>query len=197
MLRVVKLGGSLLDAPRLPDWLEALSGAGGQVVVVPGGGPYADAVRITQARLGFSDATAHRMALLAMEQYGLALCDLHPGLLPAASSQTIAAILERGRTPVWQPAAMCLQAPDIPEAWSVTSDSLAAWLAGVLDADALALIKHGPDGVHAFDPAADRHRVDTAFAGFAAAFGRPVGILGHDDPAALGAWLAKAKAKAD
>ena len=191
MLGVVKLGGSLLDAPGLPAWLEVLARAGGQVVVVPGGGPYADAVRSTQARLGFPDTTAHRMALLAMEQYGLALCGLAPGLQPAASVQAVAAILEQGRTPVWQAAAMCLQAPEIPEAWSVTSDSLAAWLAGVLGADALALIKHGPDGVHAFDPEADRHRVDTAFVGFAAAFGRPVSILGHDDPAALGAWLAR------
>jgi aspartokinase-like uncharacterized kinase len=66
--RVIKVGGSLLgDPPRLRDVLARLAdGAEGPCVIVPGGGPDADAVRAGQALEGFSDAEAHRRALDAM-----------------------------------------------------------------------------------------------------------------------------------
>lgn len=190
MLRVLKLGGSLSGQAALSGWLQALARAGGRVVVVPGGGPFADAVRNAQAQQPFPDATAHHMALLAMEQFGLALCGLESTLRPAASVQAIHDALASGLTPVWLPTAMCLHAPGIPEDWSVTSDSLAVWLATVLDADALGLIKHGPRGLRDFQPWTDSHLLDTAFPHFARAFGRPVSLLGHDEPGTLTAWLA-------
>ena len=34
------------------------------MIVVPGGGPFADAVRASQAEIGFDDAAAHEMAML-------------------------------------------------------------------------------------------------------------------------------------
>lgn len=194
MLRVVKLGGSLHDSPLLHDWLEALARAGGRVVLVPGGGPFADAVRAAQGRLEFSDATAHRMALLAMEQYGLLLCDLNPGLRPAACPQAITEIVARGLTPVWLPSTMCRGVWDIPENWSVTSDSLAAWLAHHLGAESLALVKYGKNDATDIQALVDSGRVDRHFPEFTARFGKPVSILSHDDPAALSTWLARATA---
>ena len=191
MLRVVKLGGSLHDSPLLHDWLDALARAGGRIVLVPGGGPFADAVRAAQGRLDFSDATAHRMALLAMEQYGLLLCDLNPGLRPAASPQAITEIVARGLTPVWLPSAMCRGVRDVPENWSVTSDSLAAWLAHHLGAEALALVKYGKNDATDIQALVDSGRVDSHFPEFTARFGKPVSILSHDDPAALSAWLTR------
>jgi len=190
MLRVVKLGGSLHDSPRLSDWLDALARAGGRIVLVPGGGPFADAVRAAQGRLGFSDTTAHRMALLAMEQYGLMLCDLNPDLRPVGNPQAITAAVARGLTPVWLPSAMCLGAQDIPENWSVTSDSLAVWLAHHLGAEAMALVKHRRDDVKSLQAMVEAGQLDRQFTGFAARFAKPVRILGHDDPDALDAWLA-------
>lgn len=191
MLRVVKLGGSLHDSPLLNDWLDALAHAGGRIVLVPGGGPFADTVRSAQNRLGFSDATAHRMALLAMEQYGLLLCDLNPGLKPAASPQAITEIVARGLTPVWLPGAMCRGVRDVPQDWSVTSDSLAAWLAHHLGAESLALVKHVRNDTHDFHALADAGVVDKHFPEFSARFGKPVRIFAHDDPAALPAWLTR------
>lgn len=189
MLRVLKLGGSLYGSPDLPHWLAALASARG-LVVVPGGGPFADQVRTAQSHLCFDDAHAHHMALLAMEQFGLALCGLAPGLRPVATRDAMADTLARGQTPVWMPTAMSLFAPGIPEDWTVTSDSLAAWLADVLGAEALALVKHGPDGAADYDASADADRVDTAFPAFARRFGKPISILGQGHPGALAAWLA-------
>ncbi|ODU00900.1 MAG: hypothetical protein ABS89_08255 [Thiobacillus sp. SCN 63-1177] len=190
MLRVVKLGGSLHDSPWLAGWLDALARAGGRVVLVPGGGPFADAVRAAQRRCRFGEAAAHRLSLLAMEQYGLMLCDLEPDLLPAATTQVIADAIAHGRTPVWLPSSMCLGAPDIPESWSVTSDSLAVWLAHHLGAEALALVKHGEGDAGDIRALADAGLVDRAFPGFAARYAKPIHILSHCAPTTLDDWLA-------
>lgn len=192
MLRVVKLGGSLCDSPWLPGWLEALVRVGGRVVLVPGGGPFADAVRAAQTRCRFSDAVAHRLGLLAMEQYGLMLCGMEPELVPASNPQTITHAIACGRTPVWLPSAMCVGAPDIPEDWTVTSDSLSAWLAHHIGAEGLALVKHGQAETREAWALAAAGRVDTAFPSFAARYAKPIRILSHSEPASLDAWLAHA-----
>jgi len=142
---IVKLGGSLAEGPSLPSWLAVLTRhGGGRCVVVPGGGGFADAVRAAQAALGFSDRAAHCMALLAMEQSALMLADLAPLLAPCAEPDEIAACLAAGRIPVWLPSRMALADRAIPESWDVTSDSLAAWLAGMLGLRQLVLVKSAP-----------------------------------------------------
>src|SRR4051812_7801139 len=70
---VLKLGGSLASSGGLTACLAALGRLRGEIVVVPGGGVFADAVRAAQPRFGFSDRAAHRMAILAMEQYAVML----------------------------------------------------------------------------------------------------------------------------
>jgi dihydroneopterin aldolase len=138
---VVKLGGSLAKARTVQGWLAALSRGKGRAIVVPGGGSFADTVRDQQERLRFSDRAAHRMALLAMEQYALALADLCADMTACASAEAMRDALARGSIPVWLPAAMALADPEIPESWDVTSDSLAAWLARRLGVGRLVLVK--------------------------------------------------------
>ncbi len=70
---VVKLGGSLHASPALADWLAALKACRPPLTIVPGGGPFADTVRAAQKAMRYDDGTAHAMAVLAMEQYALAL----------------------------------------------------------------------------------------------------------------------------
>jgi 5-(aminomethyl)-3-furanmethanol phosphate kinase len=141
-LLVVKLGGSHAFMPHLKGWLAAIAALAGSIVIVPGGGPFADAVRKAQASMGFDDSAAHAMALLAMAQYGHALQSLNPALTVAASRTAIAQSLGQGKVPVWAPEPMTRKAR-LPETWELTSDSLAAWLAGALGASGLVLVKHG------------------------------------------------------
>ncbi len=75
---VLKIGGSLAESGRLRAILRLVIRARRRVVIVPGGGPFADAVRSTQASLGFSDAAAHEMALLAMHQMAGVMIALEP-----------------------------------------------------------------------------------------------------------------------
>lgn len=142
---VVKLGGSLHGAPALRAWLQHLATVDGPPrVIVPGGGPFADQVRTAQATLGFADAAAHRMALLAMAQFGTICAALVPALVTAASIDAVRTALGTGRVPVWLPLDLLPGRPDIEESWRVTSDSLALWLAHELKAAHLLLVKSAP-----------------------------------------------------
>lgn len=138
---VVKLGGSLASSQNLQQWIAACAACAGRVVIVPGGGPFAEAVRSAQARMHFNDQAAHEMAVLAMEQYGRALASLHALLAPADSPDAIRHCLAGRRVPVWMPARMVFDAPDLAPSWDVTSDSLAAWLCGNIGAARLILVK--------------------------------------------------------
>jgi dihydroneopterin aldolase len=135
------LGGSLHASPALADWLAALKRYPRPLTIVPGGGPFADAVRAAQPTMRYDNATAHAMAVLAMEQYALALANRDGSLELAASCEAIAAAQARGRIALWRPSAMVASADDIAPCWEVTSDSLAAWLAKKTGACALTLIK--------------------------------------------------------
>jgi aspartokinase-like uncharacterized kinase len=139
---VVKVGGSLLGSPELPLWLDLFARHGdGKIVIVPGGGIFADTVRESQKRSGCSDAVAHKMAVLAMDQYGVLLAGLNPALVTAESELEIAERCWQHRAIVWLPGKMVCADEGIPANWQVTSDSLAAWLAGKLNAEHLILIK--------------------------------------------------------
>jgi aspartokinase-like uncharacterized kinase len=140
-LAVVKLGGSTADQPMLRVWIDALAAASLPLVIVPGGGAFADQVREAQKRMGFSDEAAHAMAVLAMEQFGHVILDGQQGLVAAKSLEDMRQALAERKIPVWLPSSMALAAPDVPASWDITSDSLAAWLAGRLEAEALLLIK--------------------------------------------------------
>jgi aspartokinase-like uncharacterized kinase len=138
---VVKLGGSVVRSPELSSWLDAIAAARAPIVVVPGGGALADEVRAAQARLGFGDAAAHRMALLAMDQLAWAIAGLRAGFEVGAAEEDLRAALEGGHVAVWAPYAFIAGRTDIEASWRVTSDSLALWLAGRLGARACYLIK--------------------------------------------------------
>lgn len=139
---IIKIGGSLLGSPELSRWLEVLvKFSKGHVIIVPGGGLFADAVREAQKLTNASDAVAHQLALLAMDQFGLLLAGMNDGLVTASSELEIA---ERGwqhRAMVWLPSQMILADQSIPQNWQVTSDSLSAWLANKLGAEQLILVK--------------------------------------------------------
>lgn len=142
-ITVAKLGGSYAFSPTLSPWLSAIEGAVGEIVIVPGGGPFADVVREIQPKLGFDDRAAHAMALLAMAQFGHALTSVGGdlGLVMAESRAEIDRALARRHIPVWSPYAMLRGAPDVPASWAVTSDSLALWLAQTIRAPQVLLIK--------------------------------------------------------
>ncbi|GBD44671.1 hypothetical protein HRbin40_02161 [bacterium HR40] len=186
---VVKLGGSLLDSPRLASWLEALARPAPRArLVVAGGGPFADAVRTGQKRWAFSDLAAHRMAILAMQQTALLLHDREPRLEPVEDTAGIEALCRKCGAGVWLPWRLAGYEPSLPASWQVTSDSIALWLASFLEARAAVIVKRG-------QPPRDPRRaaalgvVDGAFAAFLEGLSCPVHILGEEESGRLSGIL--------
>jgi aspartokinase-like uncharacterized kinase len=186
---IVKLGGSLHDALALRAWLRLIADAAGPArVLVPGGGPFADAVRALQPRLGFDTLRAHRMAILAMQQYGLHLAALEPALALAETEVELRA----GPAAIWLPWRLAGREAGIPASWDVTSDSLACWLAVRLGAEGLLLVKSAPvpPGPQAAESLAAAGLLDPAFPAMARHFAGPILVLHRDDEAARARLLA-------
>jgi len=138
---VVKVGGSLAETGRLKDTLALIAAAHRPVIVVPGGGKFADSVRDLQTAFRFDDRAAHRLAMLGMHQMAELYFKLEPRLAPADSLGGFARVLAVGQIPVWLPLHMCQHDETIPENWTITSDGLAARLAERLGHVPVVLLK--------------------------------------------------------
>lgn len=147
---IVKVGGGLLGKAGAFDLVaEALAAfsPGRRLLILPGGGPFADAVRTMFRRVRIGEDAAHWMAVLGMDQYAHALVARLAGAVLAESQSDIAAARRAGRLPVLAPYRWLHGADPLPHTWDVTSDTIAAWFAGVLDARRIVLIKPAPGDV--------------------------------------------------
>jgi 5-(aminomethyl)-3-furanmethanol phosphate kinase len=197
---VVKLGGSLAESERLAQVLELVANARTPIAVVPGGGAFADAVRRAQSDYGFSDASAHRMALLAMHQTGLMLAALQPRLKPVETLAGLKRIAGGARIPVWLPLKLVERDGRITADWSTTSDGLAARLAQRLGRAPVVLVKSCriPKGA-SVAALAREGIVDPTFAAIVDRARLPWHVLGAGDDEELALLLkvaARAKAPA-
>ncbi len=154
---VIKVGGSLAaDAAGLRALCGELGKAGERfrLVVVPGGGEFADVVRTMDSRFVLDSRVTHRMAVLGMDQYGLLLSTLIPECRTALSLGTVPALSGSGHVVVLLPSRLVLRARSLDASWEVTSDSIAAYVAGRLKTQKLVLVTN-VDGVFTSDPKID------------------------------------------
>jgi aspartokinase-like uncharacterized kinase len=137
---VVKIGGGLLGEQGYDGLRRACAEATEiatrrPVLVVPGGGPFADAVRAVDERIGLADGVAHALALRAMDQLGVLLAPLLPAaeLLPSLVAPRSLAVLLVAQA--------FADRREVPESWAVTSDSLAVLAAAAIGASEAVLLK--------------------------------------------------------
>lgn len=171
-LNVIKIGGGLTTVPHALDRVcAAVSRAARdhRVVIVPGGGPFADTVREFDSRYGVSADATHWMAVLAMDQYAHVLADRIRGAVLVEEPGALPEALRRAKVAVLAPFRWMRSADPLPHTWDVTSDSIAAFVAGALDAARLVLIK----------PSGTGGQVDRYFASALPA-GMPCLIIGYD-----------------
>jgi len=145
---IIKIGGSLYDTKELIHWLNKLTSNQTEqpIVIVPGGGPFAEQVRLAQQSHQLDNSSAHHMALLAMAQFGILISDLQSQCKPFYFSETVTPNFPA--LSVWLPDHHLLSQKEISQNWSFTSDSLALWLAVQLQASKLLLIKREPLSTH-------------------------------------------------
>ena len=191
-LRVVKLGGSLLDFDGLVETLRTwLAGQPAMTtVMVVGGGSLADAIRDARARHSLDDEAAHWLCIRLLG----VTAELVARLLPEARlirrleerfvartsvrSGGLKSALQQEGDPRSRDAGLWILEPEaflrdeelrlganpLPHTWDVTSDSIAARLATTLQAQELVLLKSRlPDGAD-LDEAVQSGYVDAYFA---------------------------------
>jgi len=180
---VVKLGGSLNNDPRLPDWLELLVQlGGGRVAVVCGGGSFADEVRRSQAHWRFDDLPAHNMAVLAMAQTTYLAQALNPRLHLTTSKDGIRKVLHGGHTALWLPLELMRAQADTDTNWDVASDSIALDLARKLNAERLVVVKSCTiDPMASLVELVQAGILDRRFATLGSGMPFPIDIVHRDD----------------
>jgi len=142
MEAVLKVGGSLAENPAslamLCQELSVLAKAH-RIAIVPGGGEFADTVRKIDKTYGLSDVVAHKMAILAMDQYGFFLSDVTPNSYVFYSLEEISNSA-KGTLPIFLPSQLMFCEDPLEHSWDVTSDTIAAYIAGLLHAEKLVLV---------------------------------------------------------
>jgi aspartokinase-like uncharacterized kinase len=119
-LFVLKLGGSLMG--HAPGVLSRVQSSGADVLVVPGGGRFADLVRDVDTERGLSPDAAHWMAVLAMDQYAYYLAD--------KTGIELTPLLARKKgVRIVLPYEVLKRRDELPHSWDATSDTIAAWMA--------------------------------------------------------------------
>ncbi len=151
---MIKIGGSLSETPAALKVLGAELGRMAKrcsIVVVPGGGKFADGVRELDAKFNLSASVTHKMAILAMDQYGLLLSNLFKECEVCDSLRLARQIARSGKLPVFLPSRLMLDKDPFQPSWDVTSDSIAAYIAILLLAKRL-ILATDVDGIFNEDP---------------------------------------------
>lgn len=151
---VIKVGGSLSETPQtlkmLGTQLRHIA-CKHQIVIVPGGGKFADVIRELDKQYVLSPTFSHRMAILAMDQYGLFLSQIIAGACLCDSLDDAKQLSERSKVALLLPSKLLFEDDPFPPSWNVTSDSIAAHIAIKLKAKKLVLATD-VDGVFTKDP---------------------------------------------
>jgi aspartokinase-like uncharacterized kinase len=149
---IIKVGGSLLDWPELPrrllDFLEQRHAEDAEFrpVLLCGGGPFVDSIRRLDRTHHLGEYAAHRLAIQAMDLASTVLLCIVPGALGVDRSEALDDEMAPDDIPLLVPSLILdelesRQASPLPASWDVTSDTLAAWIAGQLRARSLILLK--------------------------------------------------------
>ncbi len=158
-LTVVKVGGSLAAEPEnLRVLMQKLSELSKKfpLVIIPGGGEFADTVRLVDKRFNLSRGASHRMAILAMDTYGLLLADLVPEGVTVRELEEAKRAANSAKLPIFLPSTLMFFEDPLENSWAVTSDSIALYIAQRLQANKVFLVTD-VDGIYQSDP---KHKKD-------------------------------------
>ncbi len=157
MEAVIKVGGSLAEDPqKLKALCQTLDNLAKKhdIILVPGGGRLADVVRFLDRKFRLSSEVSHRMAILAMDQFGLLLSYIMPDSSIFHRLENAKKLVENRITPIFLPSELIFKEKPLENSWDVTSDSVAAYVAGRVHAEKLVLVTD-VDGIFTNDPKKD------------------------------------------
>lgn len=134
---VLKIGGSWITNPNLTTLLKRLDKKKkGKIIIVAGGGCFADSVRFAFKKTRMSEKLANTLALKSTEIFCSYLKDINKKLFLTTNKRFKANSLN-----VWLPSVILSKQKSFKKNWDSTSDSVAAWLSNDIKADGLVFIK--------------------------------------------------------
>ena len=151
---VIKVGGSLALYPEKLKIICSMLNAASKkhsILLVPGGGEFADVVRILDKRFDLSISVSHQMAILGMDQYGLLLSDLIKDSQVINQLEQVPIAFNLRKLPVFLPSNFMQRNNPLENSWNVTSDSIAVYLANQLHIVKVVLVTD-IDGIFTHDP---------------------------------------------
>jgi len=138
---VIKLGGSLYSSLYLKEWVDGLASIDKQIIIiVPGGGPFADQVRQAYHNWEIDEEMAHEMGVLSMQQYASLIFSINKNISRIDSISSLCSN-NKSNIMVWFPYKDVMELCSYPKSWDVTSDSISLWLANEIGAKKLCLVK--------------------------------------------------------
>jgi len=154
LVTVIKIGGSLAEERKSLVHLckeLIIFSKNYEIIIVPGGGKFADTVRYLYNKFNLSNEIAHEMAILAMDQYGLLLKNIMKEAILTYSLKDALKASKRRILSIILPSKIMFSLDPLEHSWRVTSDSISAFIASSLKAENLILAKD-VDGIFTADP---------------------------------------------
>ena len=144
---VIKIGGSLFPQKAI-DLADALKGQ--KCLFVIGGGEFANLIRKYDSEIGFSEDITHETAIDSMDILAKLLNDKLAFTEISYTIEDAKRISDSNKIPIMICSQILKDQDPFKHSWDVTSDSIAAYIASLLDAKLL--IATNVNGIYTKDP---------------------------------------------
>ena len=152
---VLKIGGSLFpeSAIDLCRYIVNQEDINPKMLIICGGGDFANKVRDYNDLLSFSNTANHRSAIMCMDIIGTLIADKVEGLETVNTLDDAEKVSENGKIPVLNSYTLMEDHDPLEHSWRVTSDSISLYISNLLKAKLL--IATDVDGIYTHDPIND------------------------------------------
>ena len=142
---IIKIGGKILEDPEdLNSTISQLkhlldNNSIQKIIIIPGGGSYANFIRNIDQKLNIGNDLAHWMAIYAMNHNGHLLSEKYSFIKPFEEFTELK--LSKELFSIFLPFKYLYQFDELPHSWDVTSDSITLYFAHKLELKECYLIK--------------------------------------------------------
>ncbi|AEH06743.1 [5-(aminomethyl)furan-3-yl]methyl phosphate kinase [Methanothermococcus okinawensis] len=147
-MHLIKIGGSLTYyAKPLLNKLKRFSDEYEEkIIVVPGGGAFANVVRELNEKGGLNNRSSHKLATMSMDMMGIYFSEIS-NIKTADNLYDAKYILKNDNIVILLPSKIVLSTDELPCSWDVTSDSIGAHIARLLNLNSI-IIATDVDGIY-------------------------------------------------
>jgi aspartokinase-like uncharacterized kinase len=149
---VVKVGGSLFPENSVKLVKAISESTKKEVMIVCGGGSFANQIRDYDSQMNFSASANHESAIMCMDIVGRLLADKIPDAEAVFDLNSAKLLSKKNIIPILLPSKLMHYLDPLEHSWNVTSDSISCYIAQLLQAKLL--IATDVDGIYTRIPSA-------------------------------------------